>query len=112
MSSMADEITGRAGQQWDRLEAIFEDRVARALNHLGVPSNRDLAALAERIEELDKQVSKLAKAGASGKEEDSSPTPSKTSARSAPKTKAQSAAAAAKDPARPAAKRASRKPVA
>ena len=38
MSSMATDISSKASGQWDKLESIFEDRVAKALNKLGVPS--------------------------------------------------------------------------
>ncbi len=89
MSSMVGEIAGRAGH-WDKLEAIFEDRVAKALNRLGVPSNRDLDALAARIEGLDKTVSRLAKGSAA------SQASSKAPAEAAPKAKAKSTTAATK----------------
>ncbi len=38
--------------QWDKLENIFEDRVAKALNKLGVPSAKDVAALSARVDAL------------------------------------------------------------
>ena len=59
MSAMAESITGRAGQQWDKLEGIFEERVGKAMNKLGVPTSRDIEALAQRIEALNKSVQKL-----------------------------------------------------
>src|SRR5512135_3349438 len=31
------EISGKASGTWDKLEQVFEDRVARALHSLGVP---------------------------------------------------------------------------
>ncbi len=52
MSSMANDIGSKAAGQWDKLESIFEDRVAKALSKLGVPSARDLAKLNERIDAL------------------------------------------------------------
>ena len=62
MSSMASEISSKASGGWDRLETIFEDRVAKALKSLGVPTASDLEALGARIDELnrnlDKRVSK------------------------------------------------------
>ena len=33
----ATQLSRQATQSWDRLEQVFEDRVARALSHLGVP---------------------------------------------------------------------------
>ncbi|MEI8325538.1 MAG: phasin family protein [Betaproteobacteria bacterium] len=64
MSSMANDIGSKAAGQWDKLESIFEDRVAKALNKLGVPSAKDIDALIARIDELNKSVQKLSpKAG-------------------------------------------------
>jgi poly(hydroxyalkanoate) granule-associated protein len=59
MSSMATDISSKASGQWDKLENIFEDRVAKALNKLGVPSAKDVNALIARIDELNKAVQKL-----------------------------------------------------
>jgi poly(hydroxyalkanoate) granule-associated protein len=43
----ATKATARATATWDKLEQVFEDRVARALNKLGVPTNRDIQNLAK-----------------------------------------------------------------
>jgi hypothetical protein len=56
---MATDITSKASGQWDKLETIFEDRVAKALNKLGVPSAKDVNALIARIDELNLAVQKL-----------------------------------------------------
>jgi len=85
MSDMAGDVQAKAGQHWDKLESIFEERTAKALNKLGVPSAKDVQALTERIDALSAQVAKLAK-----------PAPAKKAA-----TKAANGAA------KPAAKRAS-----
>jgi poly(hydroxyalkanoate) granule-associated protein len=60
MSSMATDIGSKAAGQWDKLEGIFEDRVAKALAKLGVPSAKDVDALMARVEALNKSVQKLA----------------------------------------------------
>ncbi|WAC72964.1 phasin family protein [Roseateles sp. SL47] len=52
MSDMAGEVGTRAGQHWDKLESIFEDRVARALHRLGAPSAKDLEILHDRLDAL------------------------------------------------------------
>lgn len=57
MNSMASEIGARATGQWDKLESIFEDRVARALKGLGVPTAREVDALAARLAALEKAAS-------------------------------------------------------
>ena len=59
VSGMATEISSKAAGQWDKLENIFEDRVAKALNKLGVPSARDIETLMERIDELNRHVQRL-----------------------------------------------------
>lgn len=48
-----------ATDAWDKLEQVFEDRVARALNRLGVPTQRDVQSLAKRVEELTASVNAL-----------------------------------------------------
>jgi poly(hydroxyalkanoate) granule-associated protein len=59
MANMATDIQSKAGHQWDKLENIFEERVAKALNKLGVPSAKDVDALIARIDELNKNVQKM-----------------------------------------------------
>jgi poly(hydroxyalkanoate) granule-associated protein len=61
MSSMAGEVQAKAGQHWDKLESIFEERTAKALKRLGVPSAKDVEALVARIDALHAQVAKLSK---------------------------------------------------
>ena len=61
MSNMAGDVTAKAGQHWDKLETICEERVSKALNKLGVPSSKDVDALIKRIDELSAQVAKLSK---------------------------------------------------
>ena len=61
MSAMADTVTAKAGQNWDKLEAIFEQRTAKALNKLGVPTAKDVDALVQRVDALAAAVAKLSK---------------------------------------------------
>ena len=97
MTNMAGDVQAKAGQHWDKLESIFEDRTSKAMHKLGVPSAKDVAAMVARIDALSAQVSKLSKAAA---------------AKAAPVKPASAKAASAKAaPAKPAAKRApARKP--
>ena len=67
MASLASGFTSRATGQWDKLESIFEDRVARALKKLGVPSADDVAQLAARVEELNRMVARMGGAGGAAK---------------------------------------------
>ncbi len=62
MSAMAEDVTSKAGQHWDKLESIFEQRTAKAMNKLGVPTAKDVDALVKRVDELAAAVAKLSKA--------------------------------------------------
>jgi poly(hydroxyalkanoate) granule-associated protein len=64
MTAMADTVSNKAGQNWDKLESIFEARTAKALNKLGVPTAKDVQALAERVDALAAAVAKLGKGAA------------------------------------------------
>ncbi len=52
-------VVDRASDNWDRLESVFEERVARVINRLGVPSHTDVQDLSQRVEELNKTVEQL-----------------------------------------------------
>jgi poly(hydroxyalkanoate) granule-associated protein len=62
MTAMADTVTSKAGQNWDKLEAIFEARTEKALGKLGVPTAKDVDALVKRVDALAAAVAKLSKA--------------------------------------------------
>ncbi len=64
MTSMAEDVTAKAGKQWDKLESIFEERTAKAMKKLGVPSSKDVEALMARIDALSAQVAAGAKSAA------------------------------------------------
>ncbi|MBK8456078.1 MAG: phasin family protein [Phyllobacteriaceae bacterium] len=44
---------------WDKLESVFEDRVARALASLNVPTRKDIDALSARVHDLTSATKKL-----------------------------------------------------
>jgi poly(hydroxyalkanoate) granule-associated protein len=108
MSDMASDIQSKAGTRWDKLENIFEERVAKALGKLGVPSAKEVNALAERVDQLDKSIHKTTGAGAATKSTARPATKSavRPAAKAATKTAVQPAA---KKAARPAVKRAAKK---
>ena len=60
--STAREMQAKAGGTWDKLEQVFEDRVARALSRLGVYTQKDVEHLAERVDALSEAVNQLIKA--------------------------------------------------
>jgi poly(hydroxyalkanoate) granule-associated protein len=64
MSDMANDIQSKVGNRWDKLESIFEDRVAKALGKLGVPSAKEVNDLATRVDRLDKAVQEMNRADA------------------------------------------------
>jgi len=62
----AKEVHAMAGGTWDKLEQVFEDRVARALSKLGVYTQNDVERLAERVDALSEAVNALLKAEGRG----------------------------------------------
>ena len=56
MTGFANEFGAKAVGQWGKLENIFEDRVARALDKLGMPSAAELTALKARVAELEAEL--------------------------------------------------------
>lgn len=59
----AKEMQQMAGGTWDKLEKVFEDRVARALSRLGVHTQSDVDRLAARVDALSDAVNRLIKSG-------------------------------------------------
>lgn len=82
---------------WDKLETVFEERVARALHSLNVPTKKDIDALSARIHELTAATKKLS--GTVGTETAKSEAAVKTAAKQTAavvKTTAKKVAASAK----------------
>jgi poly(hydroxyalkanoate) granule-associated protein len=65
------QVKAKATDSWDKLETVFEDRVARALGALGVPTAKDIQSLTRRVEELQAAVNQF-------KQPDSKPAAKKT----------------------------------
>ena len=112
MSDMANDIQSKAGNRWDKLENIFEERVAKALSKLGVPSAKEVNALAARVDHLDKTMMKMH--GPAAAAQSGAQPAAKTAAKPAAKTAATpktppTAKVAAKRAPRPAVKRAAKK---
>lgn len=111
MSTLATDISSKANGQWDKLENIFEERVAKALNKLGVPSAKDVNALIARIDDLNKAVQKLSVKAPAPKAAAPKAAPKAKAAVKKPAPKAKATAPKAAPKAKPAAK-ASTKPAA
>ena len=107
MTNMASDISSRAAGQWDKLENIFEDRVAKSLAKLGVPSSRDLDVLNARIDALAKSVGKTIPGSAKPAAKPAAKPVAKAAAK-APVKKAVAKPAARKSAAKPAAKAAAK----
>ncbi|MDO9406410.1 MAG: phasin family protein [Polaromonas sp.] len=58
MTSMATDLQNRAGHPFDKLENIFEERVAKALDRLAYPSAAELQSLVARMDALEKTTAK------------------------------------------------------
>jgi poly(hydroxyalkanoate) granule-associated protein len=56
MTEAAEKVGQMASGQMDKLETIFEERVAKALKSMGLPNAQDLADLKARVEQLEKQL--------------------------------------------------------
>lgn len=105
VTKMADNVSKQAAGSWDKLEQVFEDRVARSLTSLGVPSQKDIQALTRRVEELNKAVAALSgKKPAAAKAEGAAPARAVTKPAAKPAAKKPAAKPAVKSAAKPAAK--------
>ena len=71
LGHLASDFGQNASGRVDKLEHLFEDRVAKALHRLGMPSLLDIQMLSERVAQLESQLQAL-QSGSSAK---STPTP-------------------------------------
>jgi poly(hydroxyalkanoate) granule-associated protein len=58
LTHLASDFGQQTTVRVDRLEHLFEDRVAKALQRLGMPTLYDLQALTERVAQLEAQLAK------------------------------------------------------
>jgi poly(hydroxyalkanoate) granule-associated protein len=63
--SQADATFSQAQGKWDKLEQVFEERVSRSLNRLGVMTREEMEDLNRQVQELNKSVQALMKAKSS-----------------------------------------------
>lgn len=61
VESRVGAVRKQAVDNWDKLENIFEDRVARVLGQLGVPTAEDVNKLSERVQILSQKVTDMTK---------------------------------------------------
>ena len=60
--AMAGDRAGHVRETVNTLEQVFEERVTRALESIGVPMRKEIDALTARVDELTRQVEKLSAA--------------------------------------------------
>ncbi len=54
-----DSARDQATETWDNLEALFQSRVQKAMNQLGVPTAEEIRVLTRRVAELNDTVTTL-----------------------------------------------------
>lgn len=59
LGHLANDFGQSASGRVDKLEHLFEDRVAKALHRLGMPSLLDIQMLSERVAQLESQLQAL-----------------------------------------------------
>lgn len=60
VTERASKVRQGAQANWDRLEKVFEERVAKALSRLGVPTSDEIETLSAHVVKLSRQVDQLA----------------------------------------------------
>jgi poly(hydroxyalkanoate) granule-associated protein len=95
MGGMAEQVNKAAAQAsaktnaaWDKIEQVFEDRVARSLKSLGVPTDSDVTSLTRQIEELSAEVRALRATKAAAKKSPARPARKAAPAKKAAKKRA------------------------
>jgi len=61
VESKVGAVRQQAVDNWDKLENIFENRVARVLGQLGVPTADEVNKLSARVQTLSKKVTAMSK---------------------------------------------------
>lgn len=67
VAQMAENLGKQASGSLEKLENVFEDRVAQAMRGLGVPTHDDIEALSARVGEVHDMVNALIAKKASGR---------------------------------------------
>ena len=62
----AHTLSERATGQWGKLEGIFEERVSKAMQSLGLPSAAEMKALHDRVAALEAQLAAKPKSSVKG----------------------------------------------
>ncbi len=57
-----EKVKDQTAENWNKLEKVFQTRVARALDRLGVPSREDIQNLAKQVNVLQESIQDMIKA--------------------------------------------------
>jgi poly(hydroxyalkanoate) granule-associated protein len=60
LNARVEQVRGKASDAFENLEKVFQTRVHRALNQLGVPSAEEVEGLSRRIDALNANIDRLA----------------------------------------------------
>ncbi|WP_353234902.1 phasin family protein [Diaphorobacter ruginosibacter] len=63
ISQLASKMNARAAEPLDKLESLFEQRVAKAMQRLGLPTRQEMQALREQVDALTHEVERLREHG-------------------------------------------------
>ena len=96
VESTVGAVRKQAVDNWDKLETIFESRVARVLGQLGVPTAEDVNKLSERVQTLAGKVTSMTQAKKPAKAAAKKPAAKKATAKKPVAKKAATKKAAAK----------------
>ncbi|MGY4531661.1 poly(hydroxyalkanoate) granule-associated protein [Pseudomonas sp. TE3786] len=61
VSSNVSSVKSKVEVQFDKIEKVFDRRVAKALNRFGIPSRQDVDALSAKLDVLNALVARVAK---------------------------------------------------
>jgi poly(hydroxyalkanoate) granule-associated protein len=67
------EVRSKAGEAMDNLEGIFQSRVQKALQQLGMPTSKEINALSRKVDELNHSVHALTRNRSSGRASKAAP---------------------------------------
>ena len=67
VDARAAEVRGKAGETLENLEAIFQSRVQKALQQLGMPTSKEINALSRKVNELNHSVHALTRSRSGGR---------------------------------------------
>lgn len=61
VTSNVNSVKGKVEVQLDKIEKAFDNRVASALNRIGIPSKQDVAALSAKLDQLSELLEHAAR---------------------------------------------------